>query len=100
MNPSAIAAAATAAALALVSCPALAGPLEELAGGGTPDLVAAVAAIDPAAAPARGTAGTTPRDAASSTATPAAGGTGATSTSPAASAWWTAPPAQARPDTC
>lgn len=52
MNPSAIAAAATAAALALVSCPALAGPLEELAGGGTPDLVAAVAAIDPAAAPA------------------------------------------------
>ncbi|WP_117205608.1 type IV secretory system conjugative DNA transfer family protein [Paratractidigestivibacter faecalis] len=52
MNPSAIAAGVTAAALALASCPALAGPLEELAGGGTPDLVAAVAAIDPAAAPA------------------------------------------------
>ena len=33
MSPSAIAATATAAALALASCPALAGPLEELAGG-------------------------------------------------------------------
>lgn len=52
MNPSVIAAGVTAAALALASCPALAGPLEELAGGGSPDLVAAVAAIDPAAAPA------------------------------------------------